>query len=149
MSVVTVKLSNEVAIGKGIRALNNNVLIVAANADKSTHRDIGSCNIYPACFSVFPNVITVAALQANPLYDPKLSKISDFGERHITLAAPGTRILSTDEANWYSFRDGSSSAAPFVSAVASLLVRKLEGVKQNSDSIFECFHYWIFLAGVP
>ena len=72
--------------------------------------------VYPASLP-YDNVISVA----NLLFDGTLSKDSNYGEKSVDLAAPGTYILSTIPDNAYGFMSGTSMAAPMVTGVAAML----------------------------
>ncbi len=72
---------------------------------------------YPASYDL-PNVISVAATDRND----KLSSFSNWGEKSVDLAAPGSAILSTVPGGKYESFNGTSMACPHVSGVAGLLL---------------------------
>ena len=72
---------------------------------------------YPGSFDL-PNLISVAATDRLDA----LSISSNFGASTITMAAPGVGILSTTNGNTYSVMNGTSTAAPYVSGAAALLL---------------------------
>jgi hypothetical protein len=97
-------------------AVSKGCLVVAAmgNDDVSTP-------FYPAAY---PDVVSVGAINQN---DQRVSKAntadwwgSNMGE-HIDVVAPGLNIRSTDWDNGYSYKSGTSMAAPHVSGVAALI----------------------------
>ncbi len=89
-------------------AINNNILVVAAAGNDGSN-DL----FYPASYL---NVISVGSV------DQSLTKstFSNYNDK-ISLVAPGELILSTGSKSTYSRVSGTSFAAPFVSAVGSVL----------------------------
>lgn len=78
-------------------------------------------NCYPCDFS--DNVIGVINLQQNANDTLTRNEDSNFnmpGARTKQLSAPGTRILSTNTRGGYSYKTGTSMAAPLVSGIAAL-----------------------------
>ena len=73
-----------------------------------------SARFYPAACA---HAIAVGATDAND----RLASFSNFGS-WITLAAPGTGILSTADGGGYSFWNGTSFASPIAAGVASLVL---------------------------
>lgn len=97
------------------RANEEGVLFVCAAGNDFKDNDMDPHPVYPASFKL-PNVISVAA------HDPSggLASFSNFGKETVHLAAPGVGIFSTIIGG-YSFVNGTSFAAPFVTAVGALL----------------------------
>lgn len=105
----------------------DHILFVFAAGNSGTTTDL-ACNNYPACYSNYPNVMSVAPLIQSNEGELAIRKESDYG-RGISIAAPGTRILTTDLNHHFVLQDGSSMAAPFVSGAAYTLSRKAPNLK--------------------
>lgn len=97
-----------------------NVVLVAASGNHGS--DVA---IYPGAV---PGVITVGAI------DPfgRVAAFSGWGP-NLDVVAPGTSIYSADLNNGYRYRDGTSHAAPFVSATAALII----GIGRSRDVTFK------------
>ncbi len=93
-------------------AYNSGVVLVAAAGNSNS-----SSPFYPASYS--DSVIAVSAVNPNN----QKASYSNYG-RDIELAAPGDQICSTYPGNRYACGSGTSFAAPFVSAVAALMLSK-------------------------
>ncbi|MDQ3684034.1 MAG: S8 family serine peptidase [Acidobacteriota bacterium] len=78
---------------------------------------------YPSNYDL-PNVISVAATDR---YD-SLSSFSNFSNRNVTMAAPGSSILSTTPNNNYAVFSGTSMASPHVSGAAALVCAAHPGI---------------------
>lgn len=72
-------------------------------------------NTNTPCRSGLDNIISVAATNNTDIK----ATFSDYWT-NINIAAPGVGIISTIWINWYEYRNGTSMATPFVTAVASL-----------------------------
>lgn len=93
-------------------AFSKNVVVVAAAGNSS----MDAANFSPACI---PGVITVAATDMQN----SLAEFSNYGST-VEISAPGVNIMSTLPGNEYEAYDGTSIAAPFVSAACALVISK-------------------------
>jgi subtilisin family serine protease len=80
----------------------------------SAMNEAASTRYYPAACT---HAVSVSATDSND----RLASFSNFGD-WITLAAPGTGILSTADGGGYSFWNGTSFASPIVAGVAALIL---------------------------
>lgn len=90
-------------------AYNRGVVLVAASGNAG-----GSSVYYPARYT---QVIAVGATNSNN----ERGAFSNFGDG-MELVAPGVAIYSTELGGGYSYRNGTSMAAPFVSGLAAILI---------------------------
>jgi len=155
------KMINSLAVEDAIRRISNNVLVIAAASNDDTEQPS-----YPAAL---PEVLSVGAIggpdysesmmalsdgsdKAKKYYHQK-AIFSNFGN-HIDLVAPGMEIYSLAAfdfspsdgiyydcgyGNRYCFKSGTSSAAPFVSAIAGMVwayfFKTFEENSKRSDTI--------------
>jgi uncharacterized repeat protein (TIGR01451 family) len=90
------------------------ILFVASAGNKGTNND--RFPHYPSSYEA-PNLISVAATGRWDM----LTNFSNYGQRTVTMAAPGESILSTTPGNTYSSYSGTSMSAPHVSGTAALV----------------------------
>jgi thermitase len=102
-------------------ATGEGAVVVAAAGNSNTNQPR-----YPAAY---PNVIAVAATNR----DDRRAYFSNFGN-WVDVAAPGVDILSTIPGGYASW-DGTSLAAPHVSALAGLLASQGRGPQNIEDRI--------------
>lgn len=96
------------------RAARRNVVIVCSAGNNG--RDLANGPYYPASFRL-QNLISVAASDNSD----RLSSWSNYGGSSVTVAAPGTSILTTQIGGGYWTVTGTSAAAPIVTGIAGLL----------------------------
>jgi RHS repeat-associated protein len=96
------------------RALKRNVVVVCSAGNGG--QDLDTTAYYPAAFNL-KNVISVAASDNSD----QLATWSNRGARSVTVAAPGTNLLTTQKGGGYWNVTGTSAAAPVVAGIAGLL----------------------------
>jgi subtilisin family serine protease len=96
------------------RALKRNVVVVCSAGNSG--QDLDTSPYYPASFGL-KDLIAVSASDNRD----QLASWSNWGARKVTVAAPGTNILTTQRGGRYWSVSGTSAAAPIVSGLAGLL----------------------------
>lgn len=97
------------------RAIDNDIVVcVAAGNGDTNHNPVDTKDICPAHIE---GAITVAALDENN----NIASFSNYGSS-VDVAAPGVEIISAFKDGKYARMDGTSMAAPHVSAVAAMLL---------------------------
>ncbi|HEU4872448.1 MAG TPA: S8 family peptidase, partial [Pyrinomonadaceae bacterium] len=96
------------------RALRRGVVVVCSAGNSG--QDLDTSPYYPASFSL-KDLITVAATDNLD----QLTTWSNWAARKVTVAAPGTNILTTQRGGGYWSVTGTSAAAPLVTGIVGLL----------------------------
>lgn len=103
-----------------LRAQSRHIIIVAAAGNDIMNTDC--CRSYPSAFAdIYPNVLSVAALNSG---NTDLASFSNYGCQTVTLAAPGEKVATIDFKGNEAIVEGTSYAAPFISALAGALRAK-------------------------
>jgi len=122
-------------------AASHNVVFVTAAGNESVNNDI--IPSYPGSYR-FSNVLTVGAVDSAG----HLASFSNYGPSSVDVAAPGVAILSTIPGSYVTW-DGTSMAAPYVTATAALIasLRPDYSAQQIVDQIKATAHRSTELAG--
>ena len=101
-----------------IAAGNNGAINKGANLDTSSLNGSFRKGDVLTTGGPLPDVIFVAALDEHG----KLAGFSNYGNKTVEIAAPGSNISSTIRNNGYGLLSGTSQAAPFVTLTAAILL---------------------------
>jgi hypothetical protein len=137
---------------------NSNMLFVVAagNGESDTNGvgfDLDQSPRYPACYDL-ENIIVVANMRC----DGNLHYSSNYGEKSVDLAAPGTQIYSTSTAkSGYEMMTGTSMAAPMVAAETACVlaahkawdVLEVKKAILNSSRSLESLRGQVSTGGMP
>lgn len=103
------------------RARDKGVLFITTAGNDGKNVDDKKNPHYPGNYDL-DNIINVAAADHNGDLWKSNSWGSNFGKKHVHLAAPGVDVWSLIPGGTYDRRSGTSFAAPYVSGVAALLL---------------------------
>ncbi len=110
------KDQSSLAVRDTIEQLSRQYDILFVTTAGNQHRDIDQVPSYPASFQN-ELLVTVASCSQQA----SVSYFSSFGEQTVDLFAPGSIIYSLQPNNRYQSMNGTSQAAPYVSAMAAEL----------------------------
>jgi thermitase len=99
------------------RAESKGILFVAAAGNEYQNTDDSGNAYYPAAYGL-SNIIAVAATNIRNQLLPS----SNWGKKHVHVAAPGENIFSTLPKGRYGYLTGTSQATAFVSGLAALIL---------------------------
>lgn len=99
------------------RAEAKGILFVTAAGNQSQDNDNTSSPCYPASYDL-SNILTVAATNIRNELVPS----SNWGAKHVHVAAPGEKIFSALPNNNYGYNTGTSQATAFATGVAAMLL---------------------------
>lgn len=99
------------------RAEAKGIVFVAAAGNEYQDTDEPGKAYYPAAYGL-KNIIAVAATNNRN----KLLPSSNWGKKHVNVAAPGENIFSTLPKGKYGYLTGTSQATAFVSGLAALIL---------------------------
>lgn len=105
------------------RAEQKGILFVTAAGNNHADTDESENAYYPSSYGL-PNIISVAATNIHN----QLVSCSNWGVRHVHVAAPGESIFSTLPNGRYGYLTGTSQATAFVSGVAALILSEHPGL---------------------
>jgi hypothetical protein len=119
-------------------AYNSNIVVVSAAGNYRSNND--SVPLYPANYDVPSNISVAASTDWDDL-----ASFSNFGAQSVSIASPGTEVLSTYPMSQlgtpYSLMSGTSMAAPLIAGLSGLARR--ENPDLNAYQIAEMVKYSI------
>lgn len=108
------------------RAEAKGVVFVAAAGNEYQDTDQNGNAYFPAAYGL-SNIIAVAATNIHNQILPS----SNWGKKHVHVAAPGEQIYSTLPGAKYGYLTGTSQATAFVSGLAALILSEIPGLKPS------------------
>ncbi|RYZ99592.1 MAG: serine protease [Proteobacteria bacterium] len=99
------------------RAESKGIIFVAAAGNEYQNTDDSGNAYYPAAYGL-SNIIAVAATNNRNVLLPS----SNWGKKHVHVAAPGENIYSTLPKGRYGYLTGTSQATAYVSGLAALIL---------------------------
>lgn len=106
------------------RAEAKGVVFVAAAGNEYQDTDKSGNAYFPAAYGL-SNIIAVAGTNQKS----ELLPSSNWGKKHVHVAAPGENIYSTLPKGRYGYLTGTSQATAFVSGLAALILSEIPGLK--------------------
>ncbi len=106
------------------RAEAKGVVFVAAAGNEYQDTDKSGNAYFPAAYGL-SNIIAVAGTNQKG----ELLPSSNWGKKHVHVAAPGENIYSTLPKGKYGYLTGTSQATAFVSGLAALILSEIPGLK--------------------
>lgn len=111
------------------RAIDAGILVVAAAGNYKSGQDKGSdVYMYPASFDEVVSVSACKQEGEHVVFDDSYSYFND----QVTVAAPGTAIQSLNTSDGISTQNGTSFAAPVVSAMAAMAKQRCPDITQET-----------------
>ncbi|MGE3262826.1 MAG: S8 family peptidase [Bacteriovoracia bacterium] len=106
------------------RAEAKGILFVAAAGNEYQNTDDAKNSYYPAAYGL-TNIIAVAATNIRNQLLPS----SNWGKKHVHVAAPGENVYSTLPKGRYGYLTGTSQATAYVSGLAALILSENPSLK--------------------
>lgn len=103
------------ALREAIKRAGERGVIVVTSAGNTSH-DIETFAHYPASYDL-PNLLVVAATD----HTDSLARFSNWGATHVSIAAPGQRMLTIKPGGDFQTLSGTSLSASLVTAIAGLI----------------------------
>jgi subtilisin family serine protease len=114
------------------RAEDAGILFVAAAGNEYQNTDESGNSYYPAAYGL-TNIVAVAATNIRNQLLPS----SNWGKKHVHVAAPGENIFSTLPKGRYGYLTGTSQATAFVSGLAALIMSENPSLKKKPAEVRE------------
>lgn len=114
------------------RAEAAGILFVAAAGNEYQNTDDAGNSYYPAAYGL-TNIVAVAATNIRNQLLPS----SNWGKKHVHVAAPGENIFSTLPKGRYGYLTGTSQATAFVSGLAALIMSENPSLKKKPAEVRE------------
>lgn len=112
------------------RAEDAGILFVAAAGNEYQNTDSAGNSYYPAAYGL-TNIVAVAATNIRNQLLPS----SNWGKKHVHVAAPGENIFSTLPKGRYGYLTGTSQATAFVSGLAALIMSENPSLKKKPSEV--------------
>lgn len=106
------------------RAEAKGIIFVAAAGNEYQNTDLAANAYYPAAYGL-SNIIAVAATNIRN----QILASSNWGKKHVHVAAPGEAVYSTVPKGRYAYMTGTSQATAYVSGLAALILSENPSLK--------------------